>query len=137
MAAIRYNPKGPAIHRLAMKKFTPGEFIEAGKKGLVDYDPVAAITDPDAQHALAARLGRREAAHAIAVDLAELRVALGMSQTALAEAIGKRQPHISRIEHDPSSIQLSTLTAYLKGLGIEHASIVVERDGAIYDLQLM
>jgi DNA-binding Xre family transcriptional regulator len=52
-----------------------------------------------------------------ATHLAEIRKALTVTQTGLAERTGLKQAEISRIENNISSIQLKTLERYVEGLG--------------------
>lgn len=61
---------------------------------------------------------RKNAASIIeAVRLAEVRRALDVTQTDLADKSGLKQGEVSRIENDLPSIQLRTLERYMRGLG--------------------
>ena len=57
-------------------------------------------------------------------DLSSIRQAAGVTQVQLAAALNTSQGQISRIERQ-SDMLLSTLSAYLAGLGVD-ASLVVE-----------
>jgi transcriptional regulator with XRE-family HTH domain len=61
------------------------------------------------------------------IDLAELRRAAGLTQVQLADVLATTQGQISRIERQ-NDLLLSTLIAYLTGLGVE-ASLVVSVGG--------
>jgi transcriptional regulator with XRE-family HTH domain len=67
-------------------------------------------------------------------DLSELRRLAGVTQVALAEALGTSQGQISRLERQ-NDMLLSTLTAYLKALGV-NATVILEVGGqsATFDL---
>ncbi len=118
-----------------MNNPTPDEFLNAANEGLVDHRPYEWITDPEVLATIPARSRRRRASHELALDLAQLRLAFGLTQTDVAAASGRPQSVISRIERAPEVIQLATLIAYLNGLGA-HAKLVIERDDATYDLTL-
>jgi DNA-binding XRE family transcriptional regulator len=57
-------------------------------------------------------------------NIAALRLAAGVTQVQVADALGVGQGSVSRIEHQ-SDLLLSTLASYLTALGV-HAQIVVE-----------
>ncbi len=61
------------------------------------------------------------------IDLSELRRMAGITQVQLADALATSQGQISRIERQRDML-LSTLTAYLTGLGVE-GSLVVSAGG--------
>ena len=61
------------------------------------------------------------------IRLAELRRAAGVTQVQLADVLATTQGQISRIERQ-NDLLLSTLIAYLTGLGVE-ASLVVSVGG--------
>jgi DNA-binding XRE family transcriptional regulator len=52
-----------------------------------------------------------------AIHLAEVRKALTITQTTLADRTGLKQTEVSRIENNPASVQLRTLGRYVAGLG--------------------
>jgi transcriptional regulator with XRE-family HTH domain len=68
------------------------------------------------------------------IDLPEIRRAAGRTQVELATALGTSQGQISRIERQ-SDLLVSTLSAYLTGLGVE-ASLVVTVGGKTIAQQL-
>jgi DNA-binding XRE family transcriptional regulator len=51
----------------------------------------------------------RAAQHEIVTSLAELRRAAGLNQTELAQRWGHHQPHVSKIENNPTHVELATL----------------------------
>lgn len=55
-------------------------------------------------------------AEMVAYNLAELRKLREVTQHDLAEALGVKQPSVSRIEHT-DGVQLSTLRSYVEALG--------------------
>ena len=62
---------------------------------------------------------RTKIAHEVAMRVLDYRVEHKLTQTALAELLGMRQPHIARLEagdHEPS---LATLARIARVLGIE------------------
>jgi transcriptional regulator with XRE-family HTH domain len=61
------------------------------------------------------------------IDLGEIRRAAGRTQVELATALNTTQGQISRIERQ-SDLLVSTLSAYLTGLGVQ-ASLVVSVGG--------
>lgn len=71
------------------------------------------------------RARRIDAAKARALDeivscrLAELRKALGVTQTELAEMIGKSQSAVSQFEHGEIGLSLETLKSVIRQLGGE------------------
>ena len=74
---------------------------------------------------------RRRAEHEIVTSLAELRRAAGLNQTDVAERWGHGQPHVSKIENDPTHAELSTLAGYVRALG-GRLTITVEAGGHLY-----
>ena len=60
-----------------------------------------------------------------AMHLAEIRQALTVTQTELAQRTGLKQAEVSRIENNVSTIQLRTLERYVEGLG-GNVSIVAD-----------
>jgi len=55
-------------------------------------------------------------AEIVAYNLTELRKIREVTQNELAEALGVRQPSVSRVEHT-DDLQLSTLRGYVEALG--------------------
>lgn len=92
----------------------------------------------DALPAKARKKAEDGAAAAVeAIHLAEVRKALTITQTTLADRTGLKQTEVSRIENNPASVQIRTLDRYVAGLGGKlrivaefpdgsHASIPVE-----------
>ena len=118
-------------------EFSPQDFIDAAKIGaVVDLDVDELVPTAQGKARLEKIRQQKIHAHALALDLAALREALGVTQVQIAQATGRGQSHISRMESAPEKIQLSTLMSYLQGLGV-HASLVIERDGATFDLELV
>lgn len=64
------------------------------------------------------------------IDLGEIRRAAGRTQVELAIAMNTSQGQISRIERQ-SDLLVSTLIAYLTGLGVEASLVVSMRGKAI------
>jgi hypothetical protein len=52
-----------------------------------------------------------------AVHLSEVRKALTVTQAVLAKRSGLKQAEVSRIENNPTSVQIKTLDRYVAGLG--------------------
>ena len=52
-----------------------------------------------------------------AVHLSQVRRALTITQAALAKRSGLKQAEVSRIENNPTSVQIKTLDRYVVGLG--------------------
>lgn len=89
-----------------------------------DVGPEQWVRDRDWAHpspefgpALAEARRQTEAAHAIVTSLAELRRAVGLNQTELAERWGHSQSFVSRVERDPAGVEMATLVGYVKALG--------------------
>lgn len=78
---------------------------------------------------------RRERAQAGAaliledMHLAEIRKAVSRPQTLVAEQSGLSQGEVSRIETNPESVQLRTLSRYVEGLGGSMKVVVDFPDG--------
>lgn len=70
------------------------------------------LTDPERR----ARIETEAQAAIAAVRLAEVREALGVTQTQLAQQLGVTQVNVSRIERAEDT-HLSTLSRYVEGLG--------------------
>ena len=78
-------------------------------------------------------VARREAMKA-AERLAELRESRGMTQSAVASAMGLRQPTISELERRDDAY-LSTLSNYVEALG-GRLRLVAEFDDADYEVSI-
>ncbi len=69
------------------------------------------------------------------IDLAEIRLAAGLTQVALAQRWGKSQRAVSSAETDMTDWRLSTLVAYLRAAGAETTlSIRVADKEYVYEL---
>jgi hypothetical protein len=79
---------------------------------------------------------RRVAAHQVVTTLAELRRAVGHTQVQVAEAWGRPQPKVSRLEADPLRAEVATLTEYVRAIG-GHLAIEAEVDGETYRYDLV
>lgn len=68
------------------------------------------------------------------IELASIRRTVGITQVALAEALGVGQAQVSKIERQGDML-ISTLASYLQALGVD-AKLVVETGSTIttYDL---
>ncbi len=73
----------------------------------------------------------RRAEHEVVTSLAALRRAAGLNQTEVAQRWGHGQPHVSKIETDPTHVELATLAGYVRALG-GRLTITVEAGGHIY-----
>ena len=73
------------------------------------------------QNALVALMLRKERAldEIVSCRLAELRKALGVTQSELAEMIGKSQSAVSQFEHGEIGLSLETLRSIVRQLGGE------------------
>ncbi|MGC8513196.1 MAG: helix-turn-helix domain-containing protein [Acidimicrobiales bacterium] len=92
--------------------------------------------DPAFTDQLAEARRRSEAAHAIVTSLAELRRAVGLSQTELAEQWGHTQSFVSRVERDVTNVEMATLVGYVKALG-GRLTITVEAGDRIFHEDLL
>lgn len=79
---------------------------------------------------------RRVAAHQVVTTLAELRRAIGRTQVQVAQAWGRPQPKVSRLESDPSRAEVATLAEYVRAIG-GHLCIEAEIDGETYRYDLV
>lgn len=84
--------------------------------------------DPRKAAALArarARIGEYlEDVAPLELSLVALRLRAGLSQTQLAERMGKQQSNVSRMEKDPGDMQLSTMKKLAEALGVQLSEIV-------------
>ncbi len=96
------------------------------------YEP----DNPGFHEAVMDAYDRRVVAHHVVTTLAELRRAVGRTQIEVAEAWGRPQPKVSRLEADPQRAEVATLTDYVRALG-GHLSIEAEIDGEKYRYDLV
>ena len=75
------------------------------------------------------RIEANAAATLRAIHLAQLRKAMAMTQSGLAEKTGMKQGEISRIENHPETVQLRTMERYVRGLGGEIKIVANFPDG--------
>lgn len=118
------------------QEHSPQDYLNSASAGTVSMSADELVVTPEGAEHLANLRANRVAAHRLALDLGALRDLCGVTQVQLAQATGRVQSHISKIEAAPTRVQMATLIAYLQGLGA-HASLVIERDGATYDLELV
>ncbi len=89
--------------------------------------------DPAFAEELAKTRRRSEAANSIITSLAELRRAVGLSQTELAERWGHTQSFVSRVERDVTNVEMATLVGYVKALGGRLTITVEAGDRILYE----
>ncbi|GGX99049.1 helix-turn-helix domain-containing protein [Pseudoduganella dura] len=82
-----------------------------------EKDPRKAAAYARARQKLAGRLADGEA------SLVQLRLASGMSQSQLANAMGKKQPYVARLETGSNDVQLSTIESLAKALGVPVSTV--------------
>jgi DNA-binding transcriptional regulator YiaG len=94
------------------------------------------LADPMVRDLLASgREARAEMNRAYAMNLAALRKAEELTQTALARRMGIEQAAVSKIERREDML-LSTLTSYLTAAGADSVAIVVTVKGREYSFDL-
>lgn len=76
----------------------------------------------------------RSAAAVEAIHLAQVRKALTITQTTLADRTGLKQTEVSRIENNPTSVQIRTLDRYVVGLGGRLRIVAEFPDGTYADI---
>lgn len=81
-----------------------------------DFHPARAWIDKLPARTLA-RAKAAAAENIEAAHLAEVRKALTVTQATVAARSGLKQAEVSRIENNPTSVQLRTLDRYVAGLG--------------------
>lgn len=113
---------------------TPQAWIDgAGGEWVTD----APLTDDPEITALADDAYRRlEAEHEIVASLGELRRAAGLDRTQLAERWGHGQPHVSKVEREPATVELATLAGFVQALG-GRLTITVEAGNHVYHEDLV
>jgi hypothetical protein len=111
-------------------ELTPKDWLDStAQEGR--YDEAWTHPDPEFPKLLEQSRQRRRTEHGIVTSLAELRRAAGLNQTELAERWGHRQPHVSKVENDPTNVELATLAGYVRALG-GRLTITVVAGGHIY-----
>lgn len=91
--------------------------------------PIATLIaerEKDSRKAAAYARARQKLATRLAdgeITLVQLRLAKGMSQTQLAEAMGKKQPYVARLENGSNDVQVSTIEALSKALGVAESEV--------------
>lgn len=70
------------------------------------------------------------------MHLAEVRKALTVTQTAVASRSGLKQAEVSRIENNPTSVQIKTLNRYVTGLGGKLRIVAEFPDGTQADIPI-
>lgn len=124
-----------------VEDWTPEDWLagmdEAATIELVEHGPDDPYEpdNPGFHEAVMAAYARRVAAHRVVTTLAELRRAVGRTQVQVAEAWGRPQPKVSRLEADPSRAEVATLTEYVRAIG-GRLSIEAEIDGETYRYDL-
>lgn len=104
-----------------------GEFVEVND--ITDLFP----GDTDFADAVQKLVAQRRVTHNI---LAAVRAAAGVTQEELAEAWGRVQANVSRLEHtDLAAVQLRSLVGYLDALGAT-VRLVVELNGSRVEFPL-
>jgi hypothetical protein len=86
------------------------------------------VTDEADRLSIPDRVRGRVAAHALASAIRQARHEAVGTQVAAAAAWGRAQSQVSRLEADPSVVQLGTLIDYLSSLNVE-LSIELKVDG--------
>jgi len=71
-----------------------------------------------------------------AMHLSEIRKALAVTQTNIAEKTGLKQAEVSRIENYPESVQIRTMERYVRGLGGELKIVAEFPDGTHAEVPL-
>lgn len=100
-------------------EFSPEEWLASEELLPVELDsPYELITDPDDRASIPERDRRRAVAHALASAIRDARRHSVGTQIAAAEAWGRSQSQVSRLEADPSVVQLGTLLDYLASMNV-------------------
>lgn len=82
-----------------------------------EKDPRKAAAYARARKKMAGRLADGE------ISLAQLRLAKGMSQSQLADAMGKKQSYVARLESGSNDVQMSTIEALAKALTVPASEV--------------
>ena len=105
-----------------------GEWTGSEDELLGDSPAVAALAD--------IAYSRLEAEHEIVATLGELRRALGLNQAQVAKRWGHRQPHVSKVEREPATVEMATLAGYVRALG-GRLTVTVEAGNHVYHEDLV
>jgi hypothetical protein len=99
---------------------TPDEWVGSlGEAPIELASPYDLVTDENDRATIPEREHRREVAHTLAVAIRQARLDAVGTQVAAAQAWGRTQSQVSRLESDPSVVQLGTLLDYLSSIGVE------------------
>jgi hypothetical protein len=113
----------------------PDEWLAGEELPPIELDsPYDLITNPDDRASIPERDRRRAVAHALASAIREARRHSVGTQIAAAEAWGRSQSQVSRLEADPSIVQLGTLLDYLASMNVA-ISFHLEIDGFHVDVE--
>jgi hypothetical protein len=99
---------------------TPAEWLADLGQPPVELDsPYDLVTNEADRATIDDRRRRRASAHHLAEAIREARRQAVGTQIAAAAAWGRAQSQVSRLESDPSVVQLGTLIDYLSALDVE------------------
>lgn len=124
------------------EEWTPEDWLagidDAGSVYPVEHGPEDRYEpdNPGFHESVMEAYAHRVAAHQVVTTLADLRRAVGQTQVQVAEAWGRPQPKVSRLEADPSRAEVATLTEYVRAIG-GHLAIEAEIDGETYRYDLV
>lgn len=113
---------------------TPQEWIDGATGEWVTDAPLS--DDPEVATLADDAFRRMETEHEIVASLGELRRAVGLNQTQVAKRWGHGQPHVSKVEREPTTVEIATLAGYVQALG-GRLTITVEAGNHIYHEDLV
>jgi hypothetical protein len=106
--------------KATIREYTPEEWLSDLGEAPVHLDSsYDLVTDPELRATIPARERRRAVAHAVAVAVREARQNSVGTQVAAANAWGRAQSQVSRLEADPSVAQLGTIIDYLTSMNVD------------------
>jgi methionine synthase II (cobalamin-independent) len=113
-------------------ELTPDEWLSGRGHPTIELaSPYDLVTNAEDRATIPERERRRDLAHRLAVALKEARQSSVGTQVAAAEAWGRAQSQVSRLEGDPTVVQLGTLIDYLAALNIRLTLHMVAGDDDI------